>query len=65
VLAHTATYGGGLPNGIKGRSLTSLQQRLMKTGGRLIKQARYHWLLRSASRICFHQPRTLKLFGAD
>jgi hypothetical protein len=26
-------------------SLTSLQQRLMKTGGRLIKHARYHWLL--------------------
>ena len=25
--------------------LTSLQQRLMKTGGRLIKHARYYWLL--------------------
>ena len=26
-------------------SLTSLQQRLVKSGGRLIKQARYYWLL--------------------
>ena len=26
-------------------SLTSLQQRLVKTGGRLIKHARYFWLL--------------------
>jgi hypothetical protein len=26
-------------------SLTSLQQRLVKTGGRLVKQARYYWLL--------------------
>lgn len=26
-------------------SLTSLQQRLVKTGGRLVKQARYSWLL--------------------
>jgi hypothetical protein len=25
--------------------LTSLQQRLLKTGGRLIKHARYYWLL--------------------
>jgi hypothetical protein len=25
-------------------SLTSLQQRLVKTGGRLIKHARYYWL---------------------
>ena len=35
----------GLPNRIKSWSLTSLQHRLMKTGGRLIKQARYYWLL--------------------
>jgi len=27
------------------RSLTSLQQRLVKTGGRLVKHARYYWLL--------------------
>ena len=26
-------------------SLTSLQQRLVKTGGRLVKHARYYWLL--------------------
>jgi hypothetical protein len=26
-------------------SLTSLQRRLLKTGGRLIKHARYNWLL--------------------
>ena len=35
----------GLPNRIKSWSLTSLQHRLMKTGGRLLKHARYYWLL--------------------
>ena len=35
----------GLPHRIKSWSLTSLQQRLMKTGGRLLKHARYYWLL--------------------
>ena len=35
----------GLPPRIKSWSLTSLQQRLMKTGGRLVKHARYYWLL--------------------
>ena len=35
----------GLPNRIKSWSLTSLQHRLMKTGGRLVKHARYYWLL--------------------
>jgi hypothetical protein len=34
-----------LPKGIDAWSLTSLQQRLVKTGGRLIKSARYYWLL--------------------
>ena len=34
-----------LPRRIKRWSLTSLQQRLVKTGGRLIKHARYYWLL--------------------
>ena len=29
----------------EGWSLTSLQQRLVKTGGRLVKHARYYWLL--------------------
>ena len=32
----------GLPPRIKSWSLTSLQQRLVKTGGRLIKHARYY-----------------------
>ena len=35
----------GLRQRIKNWSLTSWQQRLMKTGGRLIKRARYDWLL--------------------
>ena len=35
----------GLPHRIKSWSLTSLQHRLMKTGGRLVKHARYYWLL--------------------
>jgi hypothetical protein len=34
-----------LPAGISDWSLTSLQQRLVKTGGRLVKHARYYWLL--------------------
>ena len=34
-----------LPKRIENWSLTSLQQRLVKTGGRLIKHARYYWLL--------------------
>jgi Transposase DDE domain group 1 len=34
-----------LPKGIGNWSLTSLQRRLVKTGGRLIKHARYYWLL--------------------
>jgi hypothetical protein len=34
-----------LPKRIDHWSLTSLQQRLVKTGGRLIKHARYYWLL--------------------
>jgi Transposase DDE domain group 1 len=33
-----------LPKRIDHWSLTSLQQRLMKTGGRLVKHARYYWL---------------------
>lgn len=39
-------------------SLTSLQQRLVKTGGRLIKHARYYWLLLAESHL------TRRLFGA-
>jgi hypothetical protein len=34
-----------LPRRIDTRSLTSLQQRLMKTGDRLVKHARYYCLL--------------------
>jgi len=34
-----------LPQRIGHWSLTSLQQRLVKTGGRLVKHARYYWLL--------------------
>ena len=39
-------------------SLTSLQQRLMKTGGRLIRHARYYWLLLAESHL------TRRLFGS-
>jgi hypothetical protein len=38
--------------------LTGLQQRLMKTGGRLIKHARYYWLLLAESHL------TRRLFGS-
>jgi hypothetical protein len=34
-----------LPSGIEDWSLTSMQQRLVKTGGRLVKHARYYWLM--------------------
>jgi hypothetical protein len=34
-----------LPKKIENWSLTSLHQRLVKTGGRLVKHARYYWLL--------------------
>jgi hypothetical protein len=42
-----------LPKRIDAWSLTSLQQRLVKTGGRLVKHARYYWLLVAES----HQTR--------
>jgi hypothetical protein len=38
-------------------SLTSLQQRLVKTGGRLVKHARYYWLLLAENHL------TRRLFG--
>ena len=41
-------------------SLTSLQQRLVKTGGRLIKHARYYWLLLAEN----HQAATVWEHGA-
>jgi len=37
---------------------TGLQQRLVKTGGRLVKHARYYWLLLAESHL------TRRLFGA-
>jgi hypothetical protein len=40
-----------LPKGVEKWSLTSLQQRLVKTGGRLVKHARYHWLLLAESHL--------------
>ena len=46
-----------LPAPIGKWSLTSLQQRLVKTGGRLIKHARYYWLLLAESHL------TRRLFG--
>ncbi len=47
-----------LPKKIEKWSLTSLQQRLVKTGGRLIKHARYYWLLLAESHL------TRRLFGS-
>jgi hypothetical protein len=40
----------GLPGRISNWSLTSLQ-RLVKTGGRLAKHARYYWLLLAESHL--------------
>ena len=38
-----------LPKRIERRSLTSLQQRLVKTGARLVRHARYYWLFLAES----------------
>jgi len=46
-----------LPKRIDAWSLTSLQQQLVKTGGRLIKHARYYWLVLAESHL------TRRLFG--
>ena len=40
-----------LPTQVATWSLTSLQQRLVKTGGRLVKHARYYWLLLAESHL--------------
>jgi hypothetical protein len=40
-----------LPAAVVNWSLTSLQQRLVKTGARLIKHARYYWLLLAESHL--------------
>jgi hypothetical protein len=47
-----------LPQRIGKWSLTSLQQRLVKTGGRLVKHARHYWLLLAEGHL------TRRLFGA-
>ena len=47
-----------LPQGVEKWSLTSLQQRLAKTGGRLVKHTRYYWLLLAESHL------TRRLFGS-
>jgi hypothetical protein len=47
-----------LPTRIDAWSLTRLQQRLVKTGGRLAKHARYWWLLLAEGHL------TRRLFGA-
>ena len=46
-----------LPPRVTRWSLTSLQQRLVKTGGRLVKHARYYWLLLAEGHL------TRRLFG--
>jgi hypothetical protein len=40
-----------LPKKIENWSLTSLQQRLVKTGGRLVNHARYYWLMLAESHL--------------
>ena len=47
-----------LPKRIENWSLTSLQQRLVKTGGRLVKHARYYWLLLAEGHL------TRRIFGS-
>jgi hypothetical protein len=47
-----------LPKKIENESLTRLQQRLVKTGGRLVKHARYYWLMLAESHL------TRRLFGS-
>ena len=47
-----------LPKRIESWPLTSLQQRLVKTGGRLVKHAQYYWLLLAENHLA------RRLFGA-
>jgi hypothetical protein len=47
-----------LPKRIDNWTLTSLQQRLAKAGGRLVKHARYYWLHLAESHL------TRRLFGS-
>jgi len=46
-----------VPRRIGNWSLTSLQKHLVKTGGRLVKHARYYWLLLAEGHL------TRRLFG--
>jgi len=46
------------PKRIDRWSLTSVQQRLVKTGGRVVKHARSYWLLLAEGRL------TRRVFGA-
>jgi hypothetical protein len=46
------------PRRIDHWSLTGVQQRLVKTGGRLVKHARYDWLILAEGHL------TRRLFGA-
>ena len=48
----------GLQKGIENWLLTSLEQRLVKAGGRLVKHVRYYWLLLAEGHL------TLRRFGA-
>ena len=45
--------------GSENLSLTSLQQRLVKTGGRLVKRARYYWLLLAEGHLTRRRFRTM------
>jgi len=47
-----------LPKRVDHWSLTGLQQRLVKAGGRLVKHTRYYWLLLAESHLA------KRLFGA-
>jgi Transposase DDE domain group 1 len=47
-----------LPERIDAWSLTSLQQRLVKTGGRLVRHARHYWLLLAEGQL------SRRLFGS-
>ena len=54
-----------LPPRVKRWSLTSLQQRLVKTGGRLVKHARYYWLLLAPAGGRSSEPATLRRDAAE
>jgi len=56
--AHRRTVDGFGDRDASATSPTSLQQRLVKTGGRLVKHARYYWLMLAESHL------TRRLFGA-